>query len=97
MQERHINKLDQPIHTKEEIHLTNHPTTIIQIQGQAITAVDLLEIIHHFLIEVVGHNSGHLEPLKAVTIVLQVEVDIAVDLLVDQEVAQVVAQEVVAR
>ena len=68
------------------------------ILHQVITVTDLQGIIHHFLIqEVAINNSDHLELLKEVVIVLQVEVDLAVDLAVDQEVAQVVAQEVVAR
>ena len=75
---------------------------IIQIQmGQAIIILDLLEITHHFLIEVVALNSVPLEPHKGVVIMLQAEADqwvgLAVDQVADLEEAQVADLEVVAR
>ena len=73
---------------------------IIQMD-QAIIILDLKEITHHFLIEVVTLNTVLLEPLKGVVIMLQAEADQWVGLAVDQAEAQGEAQvadlEVVAR
>ena len=88
-----INKLDQPIHIKEEILHTDLRATITQIQVQAIITIDPQGTIPHILIEVDIQVLVHLDLSKAVVLVLQAEVD---QLVADQEEAQVVAQEVVA-
>ena len=88
-----INKLDQPIHIKEEILHTDLRATITQIQVQAIITIDPQGTTRHILIEADIQVLVHLDLSKAVVLVLQAEV---VQLVADQEEAQVVALEVVA-
>ena len=88
-----INKLDQPIHIKEEIRHIDPQATITQIQVQDIITIDPQGTTRHILIEADIQVLVHLDLSKAVVLVLQAEVD---QLVADQEEAQVVALEVVA-